>query len=265
MAKNKNEAPSAPVISRIPVPVSDSALVIDLPDGQKLVVGKMTHGTVIEVATWRGTGRPDSRTNRMMLGMINAELEATVTEEFKATAAAEEKSFVDLIKDPGALLKAIVPKIVYGFKWLFDFKGQAGKKDSKQVTTSFAYSSADDATVSNSQETKSNPFSKVMPRVNLKKFIPAKKVKAATKIEDNIDSEVDEWLNQILNKNSKKSAAIGAAPNSDKNNQPASIQIGDKGVVAKTKIAKSPTRKPASKKISASKAGKKSVKPKPSR
>jgi hypothetical protein len=58
-----------PVISTIPMPVSDNPVVIDLPDGQKLVLGKLTAGSVIEVATWRGTGRPDSRTNRMMLGM----------------------------------------------------------------------------------------------------------------------------------------------------------------------------------------------------
>jgi hypothetical protein len=45
--------------------------VIDLPDGQKIVVGKMTQGSVIEVATWRGVGRPDSRTSRLMLGMGN--------------------------------------------------------------------------------------------------------------------------------------------------------------------------------------------------
>lgn len=56
-------------VSSIPVPPSDSALVIDLPEGQKLVIGKMEEGTVIEVATWRGTGRPDSRTNRLMLGV----------------------------------------------------------------------------------------------------------------------------------------------------------------------------------------------------
>lgn len=65
-----------PIITKIPLPASDSAMVIDLPDGQKLVVGKMTHGTVIEVATWRGTGRPDSRTNRMMLGLSSSEAEA---------------------------------------------------------------------------------------------------------------------------------------------------------------------------------------------
>ena len=68
MAKNHNEG-FEPVISQIPVPQSDSPLVIDLPDGQKLVVGNLSSGTVIEVATWRGTGRPDSRTQRLMLGV----------------------------------------------------------------------------------------------------------------------------------------------------------------------------------------------------
>jgi len=45
----------------------------DLPDGQKLVVGDLDPGTVIEIATWRGTGRPDSRTNRFMLGVSTNE------------------------------------------------------------------------------------------------------------------------------------------------------------------------------------------------
>lgn len=58
-----------PKVSKLPLPLTDSALVIDLPDGQKIVIGKMTQGSVIEVATWRGVGRPDSRTSRLMLGV----------------------------------------------------------------------------------------------------------------------------------------------------------------------------------------------------
>lgn len=71
MAKlfKKTDQPTEAAVSSIPVPPADSALVIDLPEGQKLVLGKMEEGTVIEVATWRGTGRPDSRTNRLMLGV----------------------------------------------------------------------------------------------------------------------------------------------------------------------------------------------------
>jgi hypothetical protein len=77
----KNEEIPAPVVTSLPLPSSDSVLVIDLPDGQKLLVGKMNHGTVIEVATWRGTGRPDSRTNRLMLGMSSSESEAQVNSQ----------------------------------------------------------------------------------------------------------------------------------------------------------------------------------------
>jgi hypothetical protein len=80
MAKKKN-SPERPVVTTLPLPNSDSAMVIDLPDGQKLVVGKMVAGTVIEVATWRGTGRPDSRTTRLMLGVSSQESEHSTTSE----------------------------------------------------------------------------------------------------------------------------------------------------------------------------------------
>lgn len=73
MAKKESGKTDVPVVTSLPLPSSDSVLVIDLPDGQKLLVGKMEPGSVIEVATWRGTGRPDSRTNRLMLGMSNGE------------------------------------------------------------------------------------------------------------------------------------------------------------------------------------------------
>lgn len=69
MPANQDADKSVPKVSKLPLPISDSPLVIDLPDGQKIVVGKMTQGSVIEVATWRGVGRPDSRTSRLMLGM----------------------------------------------------------------------------------------------------------------------------------------------------------------------------------------------------
>jgi len=77
----KNEENAVPVVTSLPLPSSDSVLVIDLPDGQKLLVGKMNHGTVIEVATWRGTGRPDSRTNRLMLGMSSSDSEAQLNSQ----------------------------------------------------------------------------------------------------------------------------------------------------------------------------------------
>lgn len=51
----------------------DAPLVVDLPDGQKLMVGQLPPGTVVEIATWRGTSRPDSRTTRLLLGVSTSE------------------------------------------------------------------------------------------------------------------------------------------------------------------------------------------------
>jgi hypothetical protein len=86
---------SSPKVSKLPLPISDSPLVIDLPDGQKIVVGKMTLGSVIEVATWRGVGRPDSRTSRLMLGMgsgnVNEDSESGETNQSQGERKAPVK------------------------------------------------------------------------------------------------------------------------------------------------------------------------------
>jgi hypothetical protein len=73
-------------ISTLPLATIDTQapLVIDLPDGQKLVVGNLDPGVVIEVATWRGTGRPDSRTNRLMLGVSESEKEIPIYDKARA-------------------------------------------------------------------------------------------------------------------------------------------------------------------------------------
>ena len=62
-------------------------LVIDLPDGQKLLVGELPAGSVVEIATWRGTGRPDSRTTRLLLGVTNDEQQAGTNSPAQAGGA----------------------------------------------------------------------------------------------------------------------------------------------------------------------------------
>lgn len=94
MVKKKHENTEAK-ISKLPVELSDAPLVIDLPDGQKIILSKLQEGAVIEVATWHGTGRPDSRTNRFMLGMTtgqSAEAQATTTESKPPKSVSESKS-----------------------------------------------------------------------------------------------------------------------------------------------------------------------------
>jgi hypothetical protein len=40
---------------------------LELPEGHQLVLGELQPGTIVEVATWQGTGRPDETTNRFLL------------------------------------------------------------------------------------------------------------------------------------------------------------------------------------------------------
>lgn len=121
MAEKKKEVSNKPIVSRVPLPVSDSALVIDLPDGQKLVIGKMGQGTVIEVATWRGVGRPDSRTSRMMFGMSSAEIDVDNPE-------AEVGDSTDF---SGSLLSRILNFPMALIRWLFNIQHVPKPKKNK--------------------------------------------------------------------------------------------------------------------------------------
>ena len=108
MAKKTVSAP-APEMSTLPIKQDDSPIVIDLPDGQKLVVGQLANGSVIEVATWRGTGRPDSRTSRLMLGMSSAA-------GAQSQAAEDEAAKPATKPDPLSVAKAILKKAIEGLK-----------------------------------------------------------------------------------------------------------------------------------------------------
>ncbi len=127
MAK-KEHAASTPEVSSLPIKQDESPLVIDLPDGQKLVVGHLSNGSVIEVATWRGTGRPDSRTSRLMLGMSSA---AGAAEQ----AAAEAESEKSAKKKPSFDYKAVIAKVTELLKAkAVSKKSKADRPVSEEVT-----------------------------------------------------------------------------------------------------------------------------------
>lgn len=111
MAK-KSQVPPAPEMTALPISGGDSPLVIDLPDGQKLVVGSLPAGSVIEVATWRGTGRPDSRTSRLMLGMSSSAATPTENSSAESAPAESKQKPVSFVQKALAVLKAILSKVL---------------------------------------------------------------------------------------------------------------------------------------------------------
>ncbi len=188
MAK-KSQVPPAPEMTALPITNGDSPLVIDLPDGQKLVVGNLAAGSVIEVATWRGTGRPDSRTSRLMLGMSS-----TTQQPAPAAQGEEKKSAPSVVPNVTGVVKAITLKVSSLVK--AKKKSPAEKKESAPL---------------------------------IEKVAPAAKTTNS--------AEVDDWLNSILEKSAKKSAA-----------QKSIDVTEEKPAAAKTVAKASPKKKPTPKK-----------------
>lgn len=54
------------------VEAADAPIAIDLPDGQRLLVGELPAGTAVEIATWKGIGRPGPDTHRLLLGVTRS-------------------------------------------------------------------------------------------------------------------------------------------------------------------------------------------------
>jgi hypothetical protein len=204
LANQESETPAAKV-SKLPLPISDSPLVIDLPDGQKIVVGKMVQGSVIEVATWRGVGRPDSRTSRLMLGMgsgnINEDSDAPAPQS--APQAPKPKGFAGFLStiqhfvknfnriNWSATLKALVASLT-----------SLKIKKSKKVSTETTAQEADAG------------------------IRPAVKVSPVSE-----DAEIEAWLNKISEKASRDTAK-GAVKKSAPSKAPAK-KAASKAVVKK--------------------------------
>jgi len=216
MAEKKKATPNKPIVSRVPLPASDSALVIDLPDGQKLVIGKMGQGTVIEVATWRGVGRPDSRTSRMMFGMSSAEIDVDNPE-------AEVNRSTDF---SGNVVSQILNYPLALIRWLFNIQHVPKPKKNKDGSKKLIVQSDDSQNRSVTSGIKGSALKiiqqiarKVLPALTkiysagkeqiakvLKKKSP---VKSAPQELTSTDLDVEKWLESLTTSTKKKQLPSG--------------------------------------------------------
>lgn len=180
LAKKNEETTPQPKVSKLPLPIADSPLVIDLPDGQKIVVGKMTAGSVIEVATWRGVGRPDSRTSRLMLGVGAGNVNEEESKPENATKNPEKRAegINRLLWNVNQFLKR-VPNLQ--LKAVFPRKKniQKSENDAGQRSNSFLNSAAP-----------------APDKIDSSKSKDLREMSSSSKM----DSDVEEWLNQISQK-----------------------------------------------------------------
>lgn len=187
---NPGEQQGAPKVSKLPLPISDSPLVIDLPDGQKIVVGKMTSGSVIEVATWRGVGRPDSRTSRLMLGMGSG----NVNDEDAPPA-----------QQPGPARPPVSRK-PQGFAGVL-FTIQHFTKNFSQINWSATFKALIEQLTSKKSKKQraprvEAPAQSQVAQVNSAPITPSITVSPASE-----DAEIEAWLNKISEKASRSTSA----------------------------------------------------------
>jgi hypothetical protein len=218
MAK-KNPAPQAPAkVSQLPLPISDSPLVIDLPDGQKLVIGKMAEGSVIEVATWRGTGRPDSRTSRLMLGMSPGNLSDDAKETTGYAGGQREKKpegfakYLDIANKAVKKIAKLFMKLPVGkLKSVKLGKINLPKRGPKQIKPSNS-----DSGLPKTQQT-TLPTPGAAPSFTSSAFRTSKELKSES------NEDVDDWLAQIIKKaesNSKSEAKSKISVNTSTKSAP---------------------------------------------
>jgi len=78
-------------------------LTIDLPHNQKLTIGQLKPNTIVEIATWRGTGAPDENSVRMLIGASLQNGEEMAAENSKienVIEAMEAEEYVAEVAEP---------------------------------------------------------------------------------------------------------------------------------------------------------------------
>ena len=228
---NQESEKSSPKVSKLPLPISDSPLVIDLPDGQKIVVGKMVQGSVIEVATWRGVGRPDSRTSRLMLGMgsgnVNEDPEGDQDQQpgpARPPVSRKPQGFAGVIFTIQMFIKNFSR-----INWSATFKALIQSLTSKK-------SKKAEAPSTNSSEASSGyttDGSAVEPS-NTQVIAPAITVSPVSE-----DAEIEAWLNKITEKAARSSGSTTSAKSKSASKPAAKKSAAKKATVTKKAAPKS--------------------------
>jgi hypothetical protein len=208
---NNQSADQGPKVSKLPLPVSDSPLVIDLPDGQKIVIGKMTQGSVIEVATWRGVGRPDSRTSRLMLGVGSGNVNEDKEEQGSSSQVpAKQKKPQDW--------RIVLYYLAVAIEFI---KGLPWKKIALTLKSKIWFKRI-------SKKSKIATSSVTMP-VESSDSVQSVKI-SESKTSTAADDDIEAWLNRISEKASQKSATTKSVA---------------KSAPKKASVAKKPVKKTA--------------------
>jgi len=82
---------------------------VELPEGHQLVLGELAPGTVVEIATWQGTGRPDETTNRFLLSASGPGLQKRQRKSVQSSSETQSSNELDTPSERELESRAITP------------------------------------------------------------------------------------------------------------------------------------------------------------
>jgi hypothetical protein len=88
---------------QFPAPLEGYAATVELPEGHHVTIGELTPGTIVEVATWNGTGKPDESTKRFLISADGTGLTRRVAPEQNQVAEKVQPEITNQIYVPTAI------------------------------------------------------------------------------------------------------------------------------------------------------------------
>lgn len=86
-------------------------LTIDLPHNQKLTIGQLKPDTIVEIATWKGSGAPDENSVRMLIGASLQNGAEMAAENEAAAAAVVAEAVSEVIEAVTPIVPEIAPEV----------------------------------------------------------------------------------------------------------------------------------------------------------
>lgn len=150
----------------------------------------MTLGSVIEVATWRGVGRPDSRTSRLMLGMGSGNVN-------------EDSDGAETNQSQGERKAPVKPKGFAGFLFTLQHFAKNFSRINWAGTAKGILASV--KSKNKKKSAKPDPINPPVPEKVLDQSSGIKPAVTVSRVSE--DADIEEWLNKITQKAARETTS----------------------------------------------------------
>lgn len=121
---------------KFPAPLEGYAATVELPEGHHVTIGELTPGTIVEVATWDGTGKPDESTKRFLISADGSGLNRRVGIENQQVESKSQPAIAHNTYEATAVnLTAAIADPIFG-NYVGDLNYRTAKSTPREITYS---------------------------------------------------------------------------------------------------------------------------------